>query len=87
MPLTWRLHHHVYRDLPPDPNDGLAFDREECVGRVYLQVHTQPPLWFWTCTVHGPGIDRRAHQMHGDAATKEEGKRKVEEAYRRARGM
>jgi hypothetical protein len=85
MPLTWRLHHHVHRDLSPDPNDGLAFDGDEFVGHVYLQQHIHQPKWFWVVTAHGPGIDRRG-QMHGDAATKEEAKARVEEAYRQARG-
>ncbi len=84
-PLTWRLHHHVHRDLPPDPNDGLAFDGKKCVGRVYLQQHLYPPTWFWDVTAHGPGINRTG-QMHGNAVTKEEGKARLEGAYWRARG-
>ncbi len=71
-----------------DENSGEALDGDTSIGRVY-RAHNRD-AWHWSMYAMRRGVQRAGFAFDGEAATKEEGKRRVEEAYaellRRAEG-
>lgn len=82
MTLTWRR-------APPStvPEDGSCLHDGRVIGRVYRMHWTPPSGLPYTWAMNDPDIACPGITRSGQAATKEEAKRLVEEAYWRAKGM
>jgi hypothetical protein len=62
-----------------DENSGEALDGDMSIGRVYRAQNRD--AWQWSMYAMRHGVQRAGFAFDGEAATKEEGKRRVEEAY------
>ena len=89
MQISWMRSADVdpSADFPPD--DFVALDGDEIIGRVYRIRHgTQEGLWFWSMTISRPGPAFTARD--GTEARRGDAGRRVVEAYegllRRTRG-
>ena len=71
-----------------DENSGEALDGDTSIGRVY-RAHNRD-AWQWSMYAMRHGVQRAGFAFDGEAATKGDGKRRVQEAYaellRRAEG-
>jgi hypothetical protein len=79
-PISWLRSADLYPDADFPPDDFVAFDGDETIGRVYRIRHgTEEGLWFWTMTVSRPGPAFTARD--GTEVRRGDAGRRVVEAY------